>query len=275
MAVKQASVKAIISHDVDHITVWEHKRDMIVPKFIVRSVLELSKGYISVAETLYRFESLMKNKWHNIDALMAFDRESRVPSTFFVSVDQGRKLCYSLDQAQWCINSIKQHSFDLGVHGIAFDDCDKMKSEHQSFKKMSEYHRFGIRTHYAMLAPKSLEYMNKCGYLFDSSLLEFRDPFKIGNLWEFPLHIMDGYFVNAHSGRQKRTLEAVIKLSQNTIDEALVRKIRYLTILFHDRYFSSAFLTWKSWYTWLVAYLKKREIEFISYNGAIAELEGT
>ncbi len=37
-------MKIIISHDVDHITVLEHNRDLIIPKFIVRSFLYKGLG---------------------------------------------------------------------------------------------------------------------------------------------------------------------------------------------------------------------------------------
>ena len=28
-------MKVIVSHDIDHVTVWEHYNDMIVPKFVI------------------------------------------------------------------------------------------------------------------------------------------------------------------------------------------------------------------------------------------------
>jgi hypothetical protein len=51
-------MKIIISHDIDHITVFEHKKDLIIPKFIIRSFIELGLGYISFSELgvkIYRY----------------------------------------------------------------------------------------------------------------------------------------------------------------------------------------------------------------------------
>jgi len=40
-------MKVIISHDIDHITVFEHKKDLILPEFILRSSVELLLGSVS------------------------------------------------------------------------------------------------------------------------------------------------------------------------------------------------------------------------------------
>lgn len=49
-------MKAIIFHDIDHITVTEHLlSDLIVPKFLIRRNLELALGKISFAEYVLSF----------------------------------------------------------------------------------------------------------------------------------------------------------------------------------------------------------------------------
>ena len=99
-------MKIIISHDVDHITPWEHKKDLIIPKFIVRSFIEFGLRYISLFELRSRFKSLVENKWQNIEELMRFDRENEIPSTFFLAVNTGKGLSYSVDDAQLWIKRI-------------------------------------------------------------------------------------------------------------------------------------------------------------------------
>lgn len=89
-------MKIIISHDVDHITVWEHRKDLIIPKFIMRSFIEFTLGYISTSEIRNRFKEFVKNKWQNIKELIEFDRENKIPSTFFIGVANGMGLNYSL-----------------------------------------------------------------------------------------------------------------------------------------------------------------------------------
>ena len=48
-------MKVIVSHDIDHLTVSEHLfKDAIVPKYYIRSYIELLSGKISLAELFNR-----------------------------------------------------------------------------------------------------------------------------------------------------------------------------------------------------------------------------
>lgn len=259
----------------DHITAREHKKDLIIPKFIVRSFIEFGLRYISSFELKNRFKCLIENKWQNIEELMQFDKENEISSTFFIGVANGVGLSYSLKNAEFWIKRIQQKGFDAGVHGIAFDDYMGIEKEHELFKEISKSNNFGIRIHYIRLASKTLDFLNRSGYLFDSSLYELKNPFRVGDLWEFPLHIMDGYVINKGSKWQDQTLEQAKETTKREIEEAYDGKIKYHTILFHDRYFSDSFRTWKKWYMWLIGYLKDNQLEFISYRDAIKELEAT
>ena len=87
-------------------------------------------------------------------------------------------------------------------------------------------------------------------------------------MWEFPLHIMDGYVLQVGDVEQSR---------KNTID--ILKKVQeqglpYCTILFHDYYYNSrCYPQEKEWYCWLVEYLEKKGFEFISFREAVKELE--
>jgi len=119
----------------------------------------------------------------------------------------------------------------------------------------------------------TIEYLNKAGYIFDSTLYKFQNPFKIGNLWEFPLHIMDSCLFHKDSRWQNQTLEQVKNETKRIIYEAYKKNIKYFTILFHTRSFNNNFSSWKSWYIWVIEYLKNNGFEFISYREAIQELD--
>ncbi|MCD6239519.1 MAG: hypothetical protein J7K51_09465 [Thermotogae bacterium] len=266
-------MKVIISHDVDHITVWEHKRDLIISKFVVRSFIEFALGYISSSEIKCRFRGLFKNKWQNIMELMEFDREKEISSTFFIGVANGLGLSYSLRNAEFWIKRILREGFDVGVHGISFNNLDNMKNEYDIFKNLSGLEKFGIRMHYLRSSEDTLGFLDKAGYLFDSTLYELKNPFKVGDLWEFPLHIMDGYILYENSRWQNQTLEQAKGKTKRVIEEAYKKGIKYFTILFHDRYFNNSFKSWKDWYTWTVDYLKNSEFKFTTYREAIQELE--
>jgi len=266
-------MKIIISHDVDHITVWEHKYDLIVPKFICRSFIEAALRSISISEIRNRFNDFLTNKWQNLEELMAFDGENEVPSTFFIGVNTGLGLCYSLENAKCWIKMISDKGFDVGVHGISFADYDDIRSEYEAFKSLSGLQKFGIRMHYLRNAANTVAALSQAGYMFDSTLYKFENPFKTGNLWEFPLHIMDSYLFNDNSRWQNQTLEQAENRTKKIIEEAGKKGIKYLTILFHDRYFNDSFKSWKDWYIWMIGYLKSCGSEFTTYREAIQELE--
>lgn len=266
-------MKIIISHDVDHITVWEHKYDLVVPKFICRSFIEAALRSISISEIRNRFNDFLKNKWQNLEEIARFDKENDVPSTFFIGVNNGVGLSYSLKNAESWIKIILDRGFDVGVHGINFENYDSIRKEYETFKSLSGLKKFGIRMHYLRNTKDTLKFLNEAGYIFDSTLYKLENPFKIGDLWEFPLHIMDSYTFHQNSRWQNQTLEEAKGTAKAEIDRAYSNGIKYFTILLHDRYFSDSFKSWKDWYIWIVDYFKKGRFEFISYRDAIRELE--
>jgi hypothetical protein len=265
-------MKVIISHDVDHITAFEHMYDLMLLKFLVRSSLETLIGTISWNEYIHRFRIFLKNKWHNLEELMAFDRSHAIPSTFFVGVAHGRGLRYALQDAGFWINKITQEGFDSGVHGIAYDNYKLLADEYRIFKDISGLAQFGIRMHYLKTCHETLSFLDNAGYLFDTSLLKDENPFKAGNLWEFPLHIMDGHIMCNKRRWQNQVLCQAKDNTKLILDGLYNKNVKYITILFHDCYFSDSFRTWKEWYVWLVDYLKINKVVFINYTNAVREL---
>jgi peptidoglycan/xylan/chitin deacetylase (PgdA/CDA1 family) len=266
-------MKVIISHDVDHLTVWEHKTDLIIPKFIIRSSIELLIGSISLTEYLRRFKDFIKNKWNNIEELIIFNKQNNIPATFFFGVNNGLGLSYNVENAKAYIELVKNNNFEVGVHGIAYNNFNDMEKEFETFKRISKEKQFGIRMHYLRMDKNTLKFLSDLGYLFDSSILADRNPYKVYSMWEFPLHIMDGYIIQGKNKRwQFRSLNQIKDETKKKLEKLYDKNIKYITILFHDRYFSDSFKTWKEWYIWLVEYLKNNGLEFISYKEAIKEL---
>ena len=66
-------MKVIVSHDVDHITIWEHYHDLAVLKALARSSIELISGKIGLVEYFLRFREIALNKHQYLDKLMRFD----------------------------------------------------------------------------------------------------------------------------------------------------------------------------------------------------------
>ena len=264
-------MKVIISHDVDHLFRDDHYRDLIYPKLWVRSSLELIKRKYSVREWFYRMLTPFSEERHHIPDTIAFDRKNGIESTFFFGMANGLGMSYSLERAKVVIHYVLEQGFDVGVHGIAYNDEDKIKEEYERMKNILGRENFGIRTHYVRFDGTTFPLFNQSGYLFDTSEFNktkgccFKPPYKIGDMWEFPLVIMDGYLPLKLDKKKLSTIEL--------IKEAEKQDLPYLTILFHDYQFCKGYATEREWYKWLIGWLKANDYQFISYKDAIVELE--
>lgn len=267
-------MKAIISHDIDHLTVWEHTTDLILPKFVVRANMELVMGKISINEYALRIGDFFKNKWQRIDEVIAFNESMGVPSSFFIGVNNGLGLSYPLKEAAYWIDKVTRQRIEIGVHGINYDSLEGIKKEYDDFKSASTaITSFGMRMHYVRKNEHTLHYIEQCGYLYDSTENAFKNPYKIGNMWEFPFQIMDGWVIDKDKRWQSQNLEQAKNNTLALIDRASKENLEYLGVIFHDRYFCDSFKTWKNWYIWLVEYLKDNKIEFVNFHQAIHHLE--
>lgn len=267
-------MKIIISHDVDHLYTTDHiTRDLILPKLWIRSGLHFLKGKISIRTFGYRLRSIFEKRLNRIEEVMELDRKYGVPSVFFFGMKSGLGMSYKKEEAQKYIQVVKESGFDIGVHGIEFEMQTGITKEYECFKQESKIDKFGIRTHYVRYDEDTFEKMSKAGYLYDTSqfnkkCLEIKAPYKINDMWEFPLHIMDGYIMppgNLKQGQEN---------TKKAIAEAKRLHMPYCTILYHDyQYNEYTYPAEKAWYQWLLEYLKEEEYEFISYRDAIMELE--
>jgi hypothetical protein len=270
----ERTMKIIVSHDVDHITAWEDMKDLVLLKYVIRCFVDLFSRRADCTEIRNRFMDITRNKWQTIEELMEFDKKNEIPSVFFFAVNNGMKLHYSLDGSKYWIKKVVDNKFDVGVHGIEFDKLKGIKKEYETFKQISGMDRFGMRMHYLRLAEKTIEYLSDAGYLFDSTIPKLENPYKVGNLWEFPLHIMDSYiFYEGKNRFLMQTLEQAKDATEKIIHNALEKNIKYLTVLHHDRCFSDSAKSWKDWYIWIVDYLKENNFTFTTYRNAICELE--
>lgn len=140
--------KVIVSHDVDHLFPKEHYfRDLIYPKLWVKSILKLLHHDIGLTSFAKRMASPFEERRHRIPEIIEFDREYGVPSTFFFGVSQGLGMSYFTDECVETVRYVQDNGFDVGVHGIAFDDAGTIAEEHERFLALTGLNDFGIRTH--------------------------------------------------------------------------------------------------------------------------------
>lgn len=263
-------MKVIVSHDVDHLFRSDHYKDLFYPKLWVRSTLEILKREYGFSEWVSRMLNPFAERQHHIFEVMDLDRIYGIPSSFFFGMEKGLGMSYGSEKASDIIRTVDSSGFDVGVHGINYDDYNQMKAEHNIFSEIIHRNNFGIRMHYVRYNNTTFGKLGECGYVFDSSEFDkkkgflLKNPYKIGNLWEFPISIMDSYLPPDY--------HKMIDCSKEIIELARKNGIEYFTVLFHDYKFCDGYASEREWYKWIIDYLSKN-CEFISFKDAITELE--
>jgi len=266
-------MQIIISHDVDHINSSEHLSDLFLPKYFIRSTLELFTKSISLSEFQKRIRNVLRNKFNNIEALVAFDKDHSVNPTFFIAVNKALNLSYNLNQSKIWVDFMLKKGIPVGIHGIAYDTLNGIMEEKERFKELSGFSPSGIRMHYLRTNENTSANLDKAGYLYDSTVYSLKNPYKTGNLWEFPVHLMDSDAIYGDSNHQIKSLEQIKKETIQCIEKAEELKIQYFTIVTHDFYFSDSHKTWKDWYIWLINYFREHNYQLINFENAVRELE--
>jgi hypothetical protein len=274
-------MKVIISHDVDTIRTWEHRTDLIIPKFLIRFGLGFLSGRTGWRETTLAVRSLGSRYWHNIDELMDFDLAHRIPSTFFVAVNRGRKLAYSTTDAKVAIAKIRARGFDIGLHGIDYHPIEKARTELDSFREIAGEEPIGVRIHNIgytrssiMLFDSDVVNLKAAGHRFSSTTFGEAGPWFSGEFWEFPIHLMEGHIFEAGSGSKKRILDEVKKTTIMRLSGAAANGVSHFSVLFHDLYFCDYYSSYRDWYVWLFECLRDSGYELCSYRQALSELNG-
>lgn len=268
-------MKIIISHDVDHLEATDHIcRDLILEKLWIRSFIHMCRGWISPKTFIYRLTILFHNRMHRIHELIDFDRKHGIPSVFFFGMDKKLGMSYQRKKTVPIIRFAMDAGFDVGVHGVDYQDTAAIMQEHTAFCEISGMKNFGVRNHYVRFNEETFIKMAKAGYIFDSTWfnkkrLEIRGPYKVNNMWEFPLHIMDVYIC------KPGFFEKGIRDTQEAVKQAEAQGMPYCTILFHDYQFDERYdPDMKRWYVETIQWLEEQGYEFISYRDAIKEMEG-
>ena len=266
-------IKVIVSHDVDHLYARDHWfRDLIYPKMWVRTTFELLKHQITTKEWWLRCISCFRKNRHNLEELMDFDAKHGIPSTFFFGMNQGLGMSYKPTEAKHIILKVHDRGFAVGVHGIEYQNFEIMKKEYDTFKMTTGLEPCGIRMHYVRYDEDTFNKLNHIGYRFDTTEFDKsncgtrKSPYKVGDMWEFPLTIMDAYLPQQFDKAKKSTLDL--------LEICKTEKLQYITVLFHDNQFCDDYQDIIKWYKWLMEFFyESKEYEFTSYEDAIRELD--
>ena len=265
-------IRVVVSHDVDHLFARDHWfRDLFFPKLWVRTALQLLRREISFREWWLRSTSCFRKTIHNLDVLMDFDERHGIQSTFFFGMNQGLGMSYRPEEAKPMIMRVHERGFAVGVHGIEYQDMAGMKREYETFIQVAGFEPCGIRMHYVRFDEKTFEKLDDVGYVFDTTEFDKSNcgtrkaPYKVGNMWEFPLAIMDSYLPARFEAAKKSTLEILKQCKE--------QGFQVVTVLFHDYHYREDYRDMKRWYEWLMEFfMESDEYCFSSYGEVIREL---
>ena len=265
--------KVIISHDVDHLYARDHWfRDLIYPKMWIRTTLELIKHDITGREWWLRNTSCFRKQRHNLEKLMDYDEKFGIRSAFFFGMNQALGMSYKPDEAKPVIQAVYDRGFQTGVHGIEYQNAEGIRKEYDTFYRLMGFAPCGIRMHYVRFDEQTFTRLSEAGYIFDTTEFNKPDsgtrkaPYRVGNMWEFPLAIMDAYLPQNFEGAKKRTIEL--------LSQCRKAELPYITVLFHDYQFCDDYQDMRKWYIWLTEYFAASpDYQFTSYEDAIRELE--
>lgn len=262
-------MKIIVSHDVDHLALVEHWRDRFYPGLWYKGIKGVLKQSLSPKEFLQRAFNF---KLENIKELHEFNQKHKVQETFFFGMANALGLSYHYKKAGPYIDYLEKNGVDIGLHGIGYNSYEALLSETSKlFELLSAKRAIGIRNHYLRKTDNTLDFANRIGFTFDSTYNELKKPWKVGNLWEIPISVMDASILSPVGGK----LTSAKEKSETLLQQALDLKLPYFVINFHDVYFSKQYSEYKDWYCWLINYLHSEKFEFISFSKALKELNKT
>jgi hypothetical protein len=256
-------LKIIVSHDIDHLHGLEHWRDVYWPGVWYRGAKALGKGQIGLVTYWKRAWPLQRLE--RIKEVLELDRSVGATPTFFVGVANGLRLSYSRESIKPHIDYLLSQKVPVGLHGMAYDDPEKMKEEYEVFLQLAGGLPAGIRNHYLRQAESTLNDMSDIGYRFDSTTYELNAPYRVNEMWEFPISLMDVSLGIDSSLKEKQAK------SMQVYKNAAKKELPYFVLNFHDNYFSDAYPTMKDWYKWFLQHLAKSHT-FINFENAILEI---
>ena len=261
-------MKIIVSHDVDHLYWKEHVlKDLYITKLWLRSIKLLLTGVIDVKTFAARINFWSDGRINRLEELMAFEKSMNIPATYFFVMRPGLGVAYKASKVKPFIEKILNNGFNVGVHGMAYNDAGAMQEEFNDFKKMTGIDKFGVRMHYLRNDPDTTNHLSKTGYTFDSTDYKIAEPYLVGNMVEFPIAVMDAYAVRPH--HKKIDIAKAYTLERLNLAEK--NNVPYFTINFHDLVFNPAYSLYKDWFTWTIDLCKERGYSFTDFENAIKE----
>lgn len=258
-------MKIIVSHDVDHLFLYEHLGDRFIPGLAWRTLQAFRRERLSIKSAVKRFGLQL----HNIQGLHGWNERAGIKSSFFFGMANGLSLSYSRRAARGHIQWLQRNGAEVGLHAVHVETLTDIRSEKRHLFEILGFEPAGVRSHYLRGGAEMLKLAADAGFQFDSSLCDLAPPERCGVTWRFPISAMD---VDIYS--KSRALGMTMRDYSNKVYEEAVRlRLPYFVINFHDIYFSSAYPELRKWYVEIIEFMRESGHEFCTFQDAISELE--
>jgi peptidoglycan/xylan/chitin deacetylase (PgdA/CDA1 family) len=224
-------------------------------------------GVISPAVFIDRINFWSDKRINRLNELMAYEKSLGIPATYFFVMRPGLGVGYTWEQAKPFMNDMLANGFEIGVHGMAYNDEAAMREELERFISATGIQKPGVRMHYLRNDSSTIKNLAQTGYWFDSTEYKVAAPYFVGDMVEFPIGIMDAYAVRP----THKTMDIAKSYSLERLEIAERQQIPFFTINFHDLVFNPAYVLYKDWFTWFIDLCQSRGYEFTSFSKAIKE----
>jgi len=242
-----------ITHDVDHVGMKDHYRDLAFPKFFVLNLIGLVKRTLSAREFLLILSEMAKSAflkdhdaWTCIEEWIALEAAHGVRSTWFAACRPRLGLSYTPARSVPVVRRLVEAGYNVGLHSQCREDPAGMPDELAEFRRV-----YGIsepvplRMHF--LAKSAADVLpHKELFTFDSSVYD-ETAFSAPDDFQKPINIMDTFFFCP--------LDRVLSLreaQQRTEDlvAAARSQDRTLVVDFHQRSLSRTLPRYREYILW-------------------------
>jgi hypothetical protein len=259
-----------LTHDVDFLSLRQHRFDRAMLGFIYRATLgtlvdwlagrcawsKVAKNSLAVLRLPLVHLGLAKDFWVQFENYLEVE-EGR-PSTFFVIPFKNRRgrapawsnsarrgVRYDVDDIREWIPVLKRHGCEVAVHGIdAWIDTNKGREELSRITSLTGEQRTGLRMHWLYFSEGSPHLVEAAGFDYDSTCgfndaVGFRagtsqvfQPLATSRLLELPLHVQDTamFFPDRMHLRESQAWELISGVERQCRHNGGV-----ITVLWHDR----------------------------------------
>jgi len=191
-----------ITHDVDHLGMKDHLRDLALPRFLAYQAIKLARGLISFDEFATSVREVVSSvihpvydSWQNFDEWIALHRRAGVSGTWFFACRPGLGISYVASRARPFVTRLREEGHQIGLHSQCREDLGGLRTELDEFcEAYDAVLPLPVRMHYLAKSPDHVERMQAYRDIvtYDSSIY---DASQTTARTEFirPINIMDGH----------------------------------------------------------------------------------